>query len=190
MPLRTADTIETFWDARIDLLERRIKKHSDRFKAKAGEAIKRAGTPTTDLYTKDMEKEVQRFKEKVRSSDNCTRQLSLKPPIDDDENEWPCKRMAIHQGRPYSREDLILLRGHVCRRHLSPFRHGPGMDTRLFHATSLLLLPCALLHLQEEAVALFPLRPVLLCQHSQPAVYLGLPQQRISLCSLLLSCSW
>jgi hypothetical protein len=60
-----ADTIETFWDARIDLLERRIKKHSDRLKMKAGGAFKLAGTPTADLYTKDMEKEIQRFKEKV-----------------------------------------------------------------------------------------------------------------------------
>lgn len=51
----------------MDLLERRIKKHSDRLKMKAEEAFKITGASGDLLKTKDIEREVQKFKLKVRS---------------------------------------------------------------------------------------------------------------------------
>ncbi|KAH8118516.1 hypothetical protein DFH11DRAFT_678400 [Phellopilus nigrolimitatus] len=59
------DTIETFFDSRMDLLERRLKKHSDRLKLRAEEAFK-FKAPSGDIFVaKDIEREVQKFKLKV-----------------------------------------------------------------------------------------------------------------------------
>ena len=72
---REIDTIETFFDSRMDLLERRLKKHSDRLKMRAEEAFK-FKAPSGDLFvTKDLDKEVQKFKLKV----NFTGCLRRKP---------------------------------------------------------------------------------------------------------------
>ncbi|KAL5487883.1 hypothetical protein ACEPAI_5991 [Sanghuangporus weigelae] len=61
------DTIETFFDSRMDLLERRLKKHSDRLKIRAEETFK-FKAPSGDLFVgKDLDREVQRFKLKVSS---------------------------------------------------------------------------------------------------------------------------
>ncbi|EJD01279.1 uncharacterized protein FOMMEDRAFT_110967 [Fomitiporia mediterranea MF3/22] len=61
------DTIETFFDSRMDLLERRLKKHSDKLKMRAEEAFK-FKTPAGELFVaKDLDKEVQKFKLKVSS---------------------------------------------------------------------------------------------------------------------------
>ena len=61
----TSDTIETFFDSRMDLLERQLKKHSERLKTRAEEAFK-LKTPSGDIFAaKDLEREVQKFKLKV-----------------------------------------------------------------------------------------------------------------------------
>ncbi|PAV21114.1 integral to membrane [Pyrrhoderma noxium] len=61
------DTIETFFDSRMDLLERQLKKHSERLKTRAEEAFK-LKTPSGDIFAaKDLEREVQKFKLKVSS---------------------------------------------------------------------------------------------------------------------------
>ena len=57
------DTIETFFDSRLDLFERRLKKHSDRLKFKAEEALRRTRTPIQGEM--DFDKEIQKFKIKV-----------------------------------------------------------------------------------------------------------------------------
>ena len=63
--MKTTDTIETFFDSRMDLLERRLKKHSDRLKMRAEEAFK-FKAPAGDLFVgKDLDREVQKFKLKV-----------------------------------------------------------------------------------------------------------------------------
>ncbi|KAF8520071.1 hypothetical protein JB92DRAFT_2896136 [Gautieria morchelliformis] len=60
------DTIETYFDSRLDLLERRLKKHSDKLKTRAGEALKRTKSPMSDFrYAVDLEKEMLKFKVKV-----------------------------------------------------------------------------------------------------------------------------
>lgn len=75
------DTLETYFDSRIDLLERRFKHHSDRLKRKAGiaikrttsEALKRTKTPTGELSrlyderSKEFEAELAKFKQKLQS---------------------------------------------------------------------------------------------------------------------------
>jgi len=70
------DTLETYFDSRIDLLERRLKKHGDKLKVKAAdalkrttsEALKRTKTPTGEIQrlygerSKEVEKELAKFK--------------------------------------------------------------------------------------------------------------------------------
>jgi hypothetical protein len=60
----------------MDLLERRLKKHSDRLKMKAEETFKIKGTSGDLLKTKDIEREVQKFKLKVRSSNFPARSVA------------------------------------------------------------------------------------------------------------------
>jgi hypothetical protein len=75
------DTLETYFDSRIDLLERRFKHHSDRWRRKAGialkrttsEALKRTKTPTAELTrlyderSKEFEVELTKYKQKLQS---------------------------------------------------------------------------------------------------------------------------
>ncbi|QRV76620.1 membrane protein [Ceratobasidium sp. AG-Ba] len=78
--LTLLDTLETYFDSRIDLLERRFKQHSDRWKRKAGialkrttsEALKRTKTPTAELSrlyderSKEFEVELAKYKQKLQ----------------------------------------------------------------------------------------------------------------------------
>ncbi|KAG9126972.1 hypothetical protein FRC07_001190 [Ceratobasidium sp. 392] len=78
--LTLLDTLETYFDSRIDLLERRFKHHSDRWKRQAGialkrttsEALKRTKTPTAELSrlyderTKEFEVELAKYKQKLQ----------------------------------------------------------------------------------------------------------------------------
>ena len=79
--LTLLDTFETYFDSRIDLLERRFKHHSDQWKRKAGyalkrttsEALKRTKTPTVELTrlyderSKEFEAEVAKLKKKFQT---------------------------------------------------------------------------------------------------------------------------
>jgi len=79
--LTLLDTLETYFDSRIDLLERRFKHHSDRWKRKAGialkrttsEALKRTKTPTAELTrmyderSKEFEVELAKYKQKLQA---------------------------------------------------------------------------------------------------------------------------
>ncbi len=49
----------------MDLLERRLKTQSERFKSRANEQLAKIKTPTGDKYAKDIEIEVKKFKVKV-----------------------------------------------------------------------------------------------------------------------------
>ncbi|KLO06352.1 hypothetical protein SCHPADRAFT_882928 [Schizopora paradoxa] len=63
--LTLLDTIETFFDSRMDLLERQLKKHSDKLKMRAEETFKIKSNSGEIFTTKDIEKELQKFKLKV-----------------------------------------------------------------------------------------------------------------------------
>ncbi|KAH7931377.1 hypothetical protein BV22DRAFT_1108796 [Leucogyrophana mollusca] len=58
------DTMETYFDSRLDLLQRQIQKHSDRLKMRAEEALKKRA-PTGDLLAENFDREVKNFKVKV-----------------------------------------------------------------------------------------------------------------------------
>ena len=59
------DTVETFFDSRMDLLERRLKKQTDKLKMRAEEAFKFKAPSGERFVAKDLEREVQKFKLKV-----------------------------------------------------------------------------------------------------------------------------
>ncbi|KAE9403989.1 hypothetical protein BT96DRAFT_917159 [Gymnopus androsaceus JB14] len=62
------DTAETFFDSHVDLLQRRLQRHSDRLKAKAEEILKmRDFSSAGDHMVDNFEKEVKVFKLKVSS---------------------------------------------------------------------------------------------------------------------------
>ncbi|EGO01570.1 hypothetical protein SERLA73DRAFT_176932 [Serpula lacrymans var. lacrymans S7.3] len=58
------DTMETYFDSRIDLLQRSLQKHSDRLKMRAEEAFK-IRAPSGDLLAENFDREVKNFKVKV-----------------------------------------------------------------------------------------------------------------------------
>jgi hypothetical protein len=57
--------METFFDSRLDLLQRQIQKHSDRLKSKAEEALKKR-VQSSDLLAENFDREIKNFKLKVR----------------------------------------------------------------------------------------------------------------------------
>lgn len=60
------DTLETYWDSRMDLLERRLKSQREKLKVRANEQLAKMKTPTGEFqYSKDIENEVKKFKVKV-----------------------------------------------------------------------------------------------------------------------------
>ena len=61
--LTLLDTVETFFDARIDLFERRLKQQKDRIQSRAA-ALAKAKIKTN---AEELEKEVQKFKLKVNT---------------------------------------------------------------------------------------------------------------------------
>ena len=59
------DTVETFFDARIDLIQRTLTKHSDRLKIRAEEAMNKMKTPAGEDIAENLDREMQKFKLKV-----------------------------------------------------------------------------------------------------------------------------
>ena len=61
--------METYWDARMDLLQRNISKRKDRLKMRAELALNeifKGKPPSPDLLAENFEREVARLKRKVR----------------------------------------------------------------------------------------------------------------------------
>lgn len=61
-----ADTMETYFDSRLDLLQRHIQKHSDRLKTKAEEALKKR-VHSSDALAENLDREIKNFRLKVIS---------------------------------------------------------------------------------------------------------------------------
>jgi len=63
----TVDTIETYFDSHVDLLQRKLQKHSDKLKMAAEEAFKELKIKdlSGDLLTENLEREIRAFKVKV-----------------------------------------------------------------------------------------------------------------------------
>jgi ribosome-associated translation inhibitor RaiA len=64
--------METYFDSRIDLLQRSLAKHSDKLKMKADQAFhdmlkrRQIRSPSTDNLAENLDREMQKFKMKVR----------------------------------------------------------------------------------------------------------------------------
>ena len=64
-----SDTVETYFDSHVDLLQRKLQKHSDRLKLKAEETFKikdlKIKDLSGDLLSENFEREFKNFKLKV-----------------------------------------------------------------------------------------------------------------------------
>jgi len=67
--LSSSDTVETYFDSHVDLLQRKLQKHSDRLKLKAEETFKikdlKIKDLSGDLLSENFEREIKNFKLKV-----------------------------------------------------------------------------------------------------------------------------
>lgn len=61
------DTFETFWDARVDLWERRLRKHGKKVLESTQTALRKRGIEG-DAFAKDLDKELSRYKTQVRAN--------------------------------------------------------------------------------------------------------------------------
>ena len=60
----SSDTVETYFDSHVDLLQRKLQKHSGRLKLKAEETFKIKDL-SGDLLSENLEREIKNFKLKV-----------------------------------------------------------------------------------------------------------------------------
>jgi hypothetical protein len=71
LTLEYADTIETYFDSHVDLLQRKLQKHSDRLKMKAEETFKLKDLSIKDLsgdmLAEHFDREFKSFRLKVRA---------------------------------------------------------------------------------------------------------------------------
>lgn len=71
LPYAYVDTIETYFDSHVDLLQRKLQKQSDKLKSAAEEAFKirdlKIKDLSGDLLAENLEREIKSFKVKVRS---------------------------------------------------------------------------------------------------------------------------
>jgi len=63
--------METFFDARIDLIQRTLTKHSDRLKVRAEEAMNKMKAPAGEDLAENLDREMQKFKLKVCANPPC-----------------------------------------------------------------------------------------------------------------------
>ena len=65
----SVDTVETYFDSHVDLLQRKLQKHSDKLKMKAEEAFKikdlKIKDLSGDLLAENLEREIKSFKVRV-----------------------------------------------------------------------------------------------------------------------------
>ena len=69
--------METFFDARIDLIQRTLTKHGDRLKIRAEEAMNKMKTPAGEDLAENLDREMQKFKLKVGSNLTWNATISL-----------------------------------------------------------------------------------------------------------------
>lgn len=70
LPYVCVDTVETYFDSHVDLLQRKLQKQSDKLKSAAEEAFKirdlKIKDLSGDLLAENLEREIKSFKVKVR----------------------------------------------------------------------------------------------------------------------------
>lgn len=115
------DTMETFFDSRLDLLQRNLAKHSDRLKMKADQALQemfkkdrlKVRSPSGEVLTDNLDRELRKFKLKVRRRVVFVGPLTLitRPGVPTPDHAH--RLLAIHQSRPDTRKDHVFLWCHV-----------------------------------------------------------------------------
>jgi hypothetical protein len=72
-PLYDADTMETYFDSRLDLIQRSLQKHSDRLKMRAEETLEtfKIRDLSGDLLAENFDREVRGFKLKASIVSTC-----------------------------------------------------------------------------------------------------------------------
>lgn len=73
-PLLFADTMETYWDSRIDLLQRKLSQRTDKLKSRAevlGDYFTTIKTPKADVARENIDREIKKLQLKVGSLSLC-----------------------------------------------------------------------------------------------------------------------
>jgi len=76
LTLISPDTVETYFDSHVDLLQRKLQKHSDRLKLKAEETFKIKDL-SGDLLAENFDREFKGFKVRVRRAFVDAGELSI-----------------------------------------------------------------------------------------------------------------
>lgn len=129
--------METFFDSRLDLLQRNLAKHSDRLKVKAGGAfqemfkkdfVNKLKSPSGEILADNLEREMQKFKLKVRRPDASAAPLTAAVSrLDLPAHDLAGCLMAVGQNRPHARKDHLHVRRHVPPLHRPYLRNVPAV---------------------------------------------------------------
>ncbi|KAF8324467.1 uncharacterized protein EI90DRAFT_3129932 [Cantharellus anzutake] len=168
--LTLLDTVETFFDARIDLFERNLKKQKDRFQLRAKALAKQKIRPNTE----ELDKELQKFKTKVSKR------------LADLSEAWHSTKVVR------TRDKLSFFFGvmNVMGTSLL-FGLAPEWLHVVYTIQAVICIPFRFYQYRKKAgLGILLGRSLLLCESSLPAVPLGLSQQRGTLHGLLLSHPW
>jgi hypothetical protein len=121
----SVDTIETYFDSHVDLLQRKLQKHSDRLKMKAEETFKIKDLNLKDLKLKDLkikdlsgdllaenlEREIKSFKLKVRIRClRCFLRTQNAPTAAFNTRHLSTSIVAVRQGCANARKSVVFLR--------------------------------------------------------------------------------
>ena len=116
--LSSSDTFETYFDSHVDLLQRKLQKHSDRLKLKAEGTFKikdlKIKDLSGDILAENFEREIKNFKLKVCRLHMCCQASHGFNATDTDIYAYDLivRFLAVSQGCSYTREDFIFLRRH------------------------------------------------------------------------------
>ena len=201
--------METYFDSRVDLLQRKLQKHSDRLKMKAEETFKikdlKIKDLSGDLLTENLEKEVKAFKLKVRIyaapvlqwltvAQISTRMTSLAASWQSAKVVRTREKVSFFLGVMNLLFTALIFgmapQCVVLIHRLTPqslTRHDVQMGTHFVHRPGSLSPPLALLSIQEARLALLFVRPLLLYHHSQLYFLLDFAFKYLALGRLLLS---
>jgi len=204
--------VETYFDSRVDLLQRKLQKHSDRLKMKAEETFKikdlKIKDLSGDLLTENLEKEVKAFKLKVRIyaapvlqwltvAQISTRMTSLAASWQSAKVVRTREKVSFFLG-VMNLLFTALIFGMAPQCVIITFWPAPQsltvydvqMGAHFVHRPGSLSPPLALLSVQKAGLALLPVRPLLLYHHSQLYFLLDFTFKHLALGRLLLPIPW
>jgi hypothetical protein len=117
--------METYFDSRIDLIQRSFQKHSDRLKMKAEEFKIR--DISGDVLAENLEREIKNFKLKVRFASFLKILIITRNVTGLDTHDAIVCVVAIGQSRSHPRKGLLFLWSHVTATLGSDARNGASV---------------------------------------------------------------